>query len=84
MKGISSWASLFNRKRDQPFNIISTYCIITYGVKVPHVPALQRQSFAFLEQLYEPGRPRAASILGHYLGNVRKVVPQNTHFNLDL
>ena len=29
-------------------------------------------------------RLKAASILVHYLGNAKKVVPQNMHFILDL
>jgi hypothetical protein len=29
-------------------------------------------------------RLKAASILDHYLGNAKKVVPQNMHFILDL
>jgi deoxyribodipyrimidine photolyase-like uncharacterized protein len=38
----------------------------------------------FLEQLEDPRRLKAESILDHYPENVKKVVPQKHHFVVDV
>lgn len=45
---------------------------------------LNKSSRLFLNSCQCHMRLKAASILDHYLGNAKKVVPQNMHFILDL
>jgi hypothetical protein len=45
---------------------------------------LDRSLLLFLNSCEGPRRLKAASLLDHYLENLKKVVPQNWHFIIDM